>query len=145
VSNPVTDQLLAIETAFVAYALAVDGINSAFTFEPGVEGLGKLPCLTMMYRGASIRRESTGPMQELEHNWSVRLYVDASGGDGWEKAQLAMKTLCPALATAARDDMDLSNTCDKADLTDDLGEPQLLEIGSVFFKTMRLLARVDAL
>jgi hypothetical protein len=84
-------------------------------------------------------------MQELEHNWSVRLYVDASGGDGWEKAQLAMKTLCPALATAARDDMDLSNTCDKADLTDDLGEPQLLEIGSVFFKTMRLLARVDAL
>lgn len=129
-----------IERQFVLAAAAVEGVGSALDFEPGMEGLPRrLPCVTMLYRGPRNVGYETGGIEVLEHTWTVRLYVDAR--TSWEKAERDLKQLVPRLLQAVRRNPSLDDSCEWAQLTEELVEPERLETGSLFVKRLRLTGR----
>lgn len=111
-----------IRAAFVAKAKTVTGISEAIGHEPGDEGLPKIPCVTMLFRGAPIVGESTG-FDEIAWTWDVHLYVQLGPSD-YEQAQLKLEELVPALLAKFRSETTLGGVCEQSRLVDEDERPE---------------------
>jgi hypothetical protein len=115
----------AIELAFVSLAESVEAVRSVKQFEPGAEGLGRLPCVTMLYLGKRRTGAQTGNVEELEPTWRVYVYVALKD---YPSAQREWRDVADALQDAVRANYRLPDsagnpTCDQADLVDELRDP----------------------
>jgi len=109
--------------AFVALAGDVAGIESAYDHEPGIEGLGQLPCVTMLYLGAKRVGQASSNVEDLEHTWDVFLYLRLSQ---YEPAQTQMRELVPLLLAAVRVKPTLDIEDCWANLLDELARPEFV-------------------
>lgn len=100
--DPTSTFTKAVRQYVSARIAEVPGINSALDYEPGPEGLGELPGVTMLWRGPRVVAVATGPIETLRQEWTIRLYVDPRSS--WSDAQDRIEELVPAILTTIRDD-----------------------------------------
>lgn len=113
----------AVREAFCARVREIDGVASAVPYEPGPEGLPKLPAVTMRSYLYGQDDVETGPATDNEWGWEIRVYVPLGN---YETAQALLDDLVPAVLSVPRRYPDLDGTCEWA-RTQDNGEPVAFE------------------
>ncbi len=131
-----------IEAAFVAAVNGITGTpfasSSVLDHEP--RDLPKRPCLTMLWRGGDPIDAETGNAQDVNHEWTVYVYLDLKD---FKKAQLQAKQIVPLLRRAVGINPTLGLVCDIAILHDDLQEPELDREQGLYVKRLRFTARLS--
>jgi hypothetical protein len=134
-----------IQAAFCELAAALPEVATAVDYEPGPEGLPRLPAVTMLYLGPLRTGQSTGNVEDLEHTWEILVYVDLKTS---KLAQEQSRNVVAALKVAVKNDYRLGDSCDMAHLLDQLARPEFQVYegtkGGELLKRLRLTARRES-
>ncbi len=133
-----------IENEFVARVDALPAIRNALDHEP--ERLPAMPCVTLLFVGATDRDDQTGPATEVWWEWEVTVYISLGGKlENYRDAQAGLKTLLPEILRVVRQSPSLGGSAIKAELVDPLDPPEFDHRRRLLSKTLRLRALTEEL